>query len=154
MKVLEGDLIKLAKEGQFDVIVHGCNCMNTMGKGIAAQVRKEFPEAFRADQDTEYADEKKLGSFTFAEYPDLIVVNAYTQYHYWSPGQKRSNLAEYAAISRVFLRIKDTWGGQGKRFGIPKIGAGLAGGDWEAIQPLIEEAMAGEDLTLVEYKPC
>ena len=28
-----GDLIKLANEGTFDVITHGCNCMSTMGAG-------------------------------------------------------------------------------------------------------------------------
>ena len=39
---LEGDLIKLAKEGRFDVITHGCNCMCTMGAGIAPQMAKAF----------------------------------------------------------------------------------------------------------------
>jgi O-acetyl-ADP-ribose deacetylase (regulator of RNase III) len=28
---IDGDLIKLAKEGKFDVIAHGCNCHSTMG---------------------------------------------------------------------------------------------------------------------------
>ena len=35
MNIVKGDLIKSAKEGQFDVIIHGCNCFNTMGAGIA-----------------------------------------------------------------------------------------------------------------------
>ena len=33
MRTIEGDLIGLAKAGHFDVIVHGCNCHNTMGRG-------------------------------------------------------------------------------------------------------------------------
>lgn len=33
MKYIIGDLLKLADDGQFDVIVHGCNCFNTMGAG-------------------------------------------------------------------------------------------------------------------------
>ncbi len=41
----------------------------------------------------------------------------------------------------------------GKRIGFPKIGAGLAGGDWERIAEIIKTELAGEDLTLVEYKP-
>ena len=35
MKVTQGDLLQLALAGQFDVIVHGCNCQCQMGKGIA-----------------------------------------------------------------------------------------------------------------------
>ena len=31
MKTIEGNLISLAKAGQFDVIVQGCNCFCTMG---------------------------------------------------------------------------------------------------------------------------
>ena len=31
MFVVHGDLFKLAEQGEFDIIVHGCNCFNTMG---------------------------------------------------------------------------------------------------------------------------
>lgn len=30
LKIIHGDLIKLALLGDFDVIVHGCNCFNMM----------------------------------------------------------------------------------------------------------------------------
>ena len=42
MKYVEGDLIKLAKEGIFDVITHGCNCFCTMGAGIAVPMKNNF----------------------------------------------------------------------------------------------------------------
>lgn len=35
MKTMLGDLLSLAIDGRFDVIVHGCNCQCTMGAGIA-----------------------------------------------------------------------------------------------------------------------
>ena len=35
--------------------------------------------------------------------------------------------------------------------GYPKIGAGLAGGDWDIIYPIICEELAGEHHTYVEY---
>lgn len=41
-EVIEGDLIKLALVGAFDVISHGCNCMHTMGAGIAVPMAKAF----------------------------------------------------------------------------------------------------------------
>jgi O-acetyl-ADP-ribose deacetylase (regulator of RNase III) len=42
-----GDLIRLAILGNFDVIVHGCNCFKTMGGGIAAQIKRVFPKAYQ-----------------------------------------------------------------------------------------------------------
>lgn len=39
---IEGDLITLAKQGKFDVITHGCNCLSNMGAGIAPQMAKAF----------------------------------------------------------------------------------------------------------------
>ena len=39
----------------------------------------------------------------------------------------------------------------GKRIGLPRIGAGLAGGDWPTIRAIVDEELAGEDVTLVEF---
>ena len=52
MKEVTGDLVKLAKNGEFDVIVHGCNCECIMGGGIAKQIRQAFPTAYDADRGT------------------------------------------------------------------------------------------------------
>ena len=41
---------------------------------------------------------------------------------------------------------------KGKKIGYPKIGAGLAGGDWDLISHIIHEELAGEDHTLVKNK--
>ena len=43
--------------------------------------------------------------------------------------------------------IKQHYAGQ--RIGLPKIGAGLAGGDWEVIEKIIEEELAGENVSIV-----
>ena len=45
MKIIEGDLIQLALDGEFDLIIHGCNCFCSMGAGIAKSIREIFPEA-------------------------------------------------------------------------------------------------------------
>ena len=65
MKRIEGDLIQKAKDGEFDLIVHGCNCFCTMGAGIAKQIKKNFPQAFEEDLKTEKGDHGKLGTITF-----------------------------------------------------------------------------------------
>ena len=45
--------------------------------------------------------------------------------------------------------IKREYGGQ--RIAYPKIGAGLAGGDWSIISAIIREELAGENHTYVEF---
>ena len=45
MKIVKGDLLQMGKDGTFDIILHGCNCFNTMGAGIAAQIATKFPDA-------------------------------------------------------------------------------------------------------------
>ncbi len=151
MKTVQGDLIRLALEGSFDVIVHGCNCFCEMGAGIARAVKAQFPEAFRADLATEKGDRKKLGSFTHAAVirngHSITVINAYTQFDYRGKGIK----ADYGAIRSVFKRLKSNF--SGKRFGFPLIGAGSAGGDWKIISEIISEELRGEEYTLVEFMP-
>ena len=65
MKVIRGDLVQLALAGKFDVIVHGCNCMCTMGAGIAKQIKQKFPEAYRVDCQTKKGDRSKLGTISY-----------------------------------------------------------------------------------------
>jgi O-acetyl-ADP-ribose deacetylase (regulator of RNase III) len=148
-KTIRGDLIQLAIDGAFDVIVHGCNCQCQMGKGIALSIKKRFPEAYQADCATPKGDAAKLGTFSFANIARdefcFVVVNAYTQLHWRGEGVK----ADYEAIRKVMKEIKSMF--FGKKIGYPRIGAGLAGGDWEIISSIISEELDGEDHTYVEY---
>jgi len=149
MRTIQGDLLALALAGAFDVIVHGCNCYCEMGKGIALSIRRHFPEAYAADCATPKGDPAKLGSFSSATIErngrSLTVVNAYTQFDWRGPGGK----ADYDAIRAVMRRIAREFAGC--RIGYPKIGAGLAGGDWTVIRAIIEEELAGLDHMLVEF---
>ena len=151
MKTIKGDLIKLGKEGYFDVIIHGCNCFCTMGAGIAKAIKAEFPGAYEADLRTEKGSKEKLGSYSHAtiqlENSQLVVINAYTQFNWRGKGTK----ADYDAIRAVFKAIKDNF--TGKKIGFPMIGAGLAGGDWRVISEIISQELSGEDYTLVQFAP-
>lgn len=155
MKTIQGDLIQLAKEGRFDVVIHGCNCFSKMGAGIASQIKEAFPDAWRADWLSPLKPKEKLGRTTSSTIPiwsdgklvgTFIVVNAYTQYRYGKGCQ-----VDYEAVASCFRIIKRTHHTDRYtvKFGIPKIGAGLAGGNWNVIQQIIEEEMNGTDLTLV-----
>ena len=152
MKYIDGDLIDLARNGKFDVIVHGCNCHCQMGAGIAKQIRSECKEAYLADRVTIPGDKSKLGTITVAtieptspEHKPFIVVNAYTQYNYTREGVA----ADYDAIRSAMKLIQIKF--HGKSIGLPLIGAGLAGGDWNVIERIICEELAYENVTIVRY---
>ena len=149
MKITQGDLIKKAKDGEFDLITHGCNCFCEMGAGIAKRIKREFPGAYLADKQTSKGDRRKLGTCSFAEIENrhLIVVNAYTQFDFRGRGVK----VDYDAVRSCMNWIKKNF--PGRKMGIPKIGAGLAGGDWDTIAKIIEDELGDEDVTLVEYRP-
>jgi len=151
MKKVTGDLIKLAQQGEFDVIVHGCNCFNTMGSGVARAIRCNFSHAAEADRITKRGDKEKLGTITFSTEYDysvtpstsLTIVNAYTQYNY---GRTKRHV-DYDAVRSCFRQVKLTF--SGLRIGFPAIGAGLGGGDWSVIKKIICEELEGEDYTLI-----
>lgn len=151
MKIVKGDLIDLALQGKFDIIIHGCNCFCTMGAGIAKQIKEKFPEAYEADKRTISGDKSKLGKFSFSlvvrDDVSFFVVNAYTQYDY---GNNKTNV-DYVAIRSCFKNIRTSFYLPELKIAYPKIGCGLAGGDWEKVRKIIEEELKGYNHTYVEY---
>lgn len=153
IKYVEGNLITMAQNGEFDIIAHGCNCFCTMGAGIAPQIAKAFPSAEKADNETLKGDPYKLGTWSMGidevqgSRKKLRILNLYTQY---STGGQRA--VDYAAIKYCFLKIRKTFP-ETDKIGIPKIGAGLGGGDWDVIEDLIKSVAPKMDITCVIYKP-
>jgi len=149
LQTRNGNLLQLADDGVFDVIVHGCNCFNEMGAGIAKQIKSHYPEAYEVDQKTTKGDISKLGTYTIAEHNGLIIVNAYTEYKYG-----RGKQVDYEAIQQVFHRIVRDF--SDKKIGIPKIGAGYGGGRWKIIHDIIYKEMKEtgktNNITVVIYK--
>ncbi len=157
-KSITGDLLTMSLEGRFDIIAHGCNCHNTMEKGVALAVKRAFPEAWAADQATTKGDSRKLGNFSRAwvkvkNGKKLLVVNLYTQLFWGPPGREGDTLEDrQAAIASSSLalatllkenRRKAPWAPGKPILGIPRIGAGLAGGNWDTNRALIVAALGG-----------
>lgn len=150
MKTVKGDMIEMALNGQFDMIIQGCNCFNTMGAGLAKQIADKLPVAVKADNCTLPGDIEKLGGVTCARYTDentsFLIINAYTQYE---PGP----CAEYAAIDRALKLVYDSFHDQNLRIAVPEIGCGIGGLKIEVVKQIIERRLAGLDVTLVEFAP-
>jgi O-acetyl-ADP-ribose deacetylase (regulator of RNase III) len=139
---MQGDLIELAKTGEFDVVLHGCNCYNTMDKGIAAQFKEHFPMVYEADCRTLKGNPQKLGTYSRVTLPNgVIVLNCYTRYRYGP------NSVNYQAVREVLRGVRDEF--VGKKVGMSMIGAGLAGGDWERISKYIDKYLPNS--TVVEW---
>lgn len=162
MKYIEGNLITMAENGEFDVIIHGCNCLNVMGSGIAAEIKSKYPLAFEADIKASTIWKEpvaKLGNFSTATVVSpnntpFIIVNAYTQVNFSPRGIDHFEYESFHVILKKLLVLAKS----GVRFGFPYIGMGLAGGDSNRIIPMIQtfstQASAnGASTTLVEFKP-
>lgn len=145
MKLVTGNLLNMAENGDFDAIVHGCNCFHAMRSGIARQIAIRYPNVEQADFDTEKGSKAKLGNFSYAWVnkgsSSFIVVNAYTQYK-WS-GQK--DVFEYKAFDTFLNRLTGFMFAMHEhkaevvRIGFPKIGCGLARGNEEKIMGSLKD---------------
>lgn len=143
-----GDLLAAPER----VIVHGCNAQGVMGKGVAKLIRDRYPAAYAAYRAAHEQHGLKLGQTIWVPCDPHTVVNAITQADYRRAASETTLHADYDAIRAAFHEINATarmtqkvasaaaaHGGAIERIALPLIGAGLAGGSWRVIAPIIEE---------------
>ena len=160
--------IKLQKKTQTItnkcLLIHGCNCFCTFGAGFAFQLKKAFPRAYNEDLKTKRGDISKLGSFTSFQLNNIItIINAYTQYGY---GKDKKTIAYnikpqlkiidknfpqeqqfiYGAFINILLTLNEKFPDSEYDFRLPKIGSGLAGGDWDIIEDIIIKLNPNRDI--------
>lgn len=155
-KEVYGNLITLGSEGEFDVITHGCNCFCQMGAGIAPQMAKAFGcDKFPKEAPEYKGDINKLGTIDYQKVAighglGLIVVNSYSQYHYGrNHADGVSKPLDYDALTLCLRKINHTF--KGKHIGLPQIGAGLAGGNWNRIKNIIQQELRDCEVTVVIF---
>lgn len=149
-KEIEGDLLELFEKGELDVIAHGCNCRTLMGAGIALQIKKKYPAVFEADGRYALKDMDRLGNYSYMyvrreEAGFGLIFNLYTQYN---PGK---NL-DYAALKLALQKLGNIYKGSDSKIGLPLIGCGIAGGNWETVQNMIKTLLADCNVIIVKYK--
>jgi len=146
-KEIEGDLLAMASD--FDFIGHQCNLYHSFGAGIAKQIKDKFPWAYAADLATPWGDDNKLGTYSIGEAgdDDPVIVNFYCQVGFRSSDGPAT---AYEYMRGAFRKFNDQF--PESTLGLPLIGAGLAGGDWEVIRGIIRRELKDIYVTVVKYK--
>lgn len=123
-------------EAKEKVIVHGCNNYGVMGSGVAKQIRDKWPNVYDVYHLKYQVFGLELGSIIPVETIDgKIIVNAITQDGFGRDGKQ---YVKYDAIENCFISINDrapSW--EATEIAMPRIGAGLGGGDWKIIEEII-----------------
>jgi O-acetyl-ADP-ribose deacetylase (regulator of RNase III) len=128
-------------ESQAQTVVNTVNCVGVMGKGIAAQFRKRYPEMFRAYRDI---CEKKLlepGTLWLWKAPDQWILNFPTKRHWRYP----SKLEWIDAGLKKFVAEYETRGITEISF--PRLGCGNGGLDWDEVRPIMEKHLSPLPIT-------
>ena len=143
-----GDLLSEDAEA----LVNAVNCVGVMGRGLALQFKRAFPDNFRA-----YARACGRGEVTpgrmhvhdlgRTENPHCIV-NFPTKRH-WRDGSRIEDVEAGLADLRRTVREREI-----RSIAVPPLGCGLGGLDWSGVRPRIEDALGGvSGLKIVIFNP-
>ena len=121
-------------------LVNTVNCVGVMGRGVALQFKKAFPDNFKA-----YAQACKLGRVVSGEMfiyetnslaNPRFIINFPTKRH-WRGNSRLDDIESgLRALASDLRRLKI------ESVAIPALGCGLGGLDWNRVRPLIETAFA------------
>ncbi|MFD6444063.1 macro domain-containing protein [Promicromonospora sp. NPDC060204] len=144
MTEVHGDLL----EADVDALVNAVNTVGVMGKGIALQFRRTYPEMYDAYALACKAGEVAVGQMhvwpTGAPIGPRYVVNFPTKKH-WRSGSQLSYIEDgLVDLVRVIQELEI------RSIAVPPLGAGHGGLDWTEVRPRIETALGG--LTDVEVR--
>lgn len=152
---VDGDLLKVQKELNLNIICHQVNCQGVMGSGIAKQIRDTYPivyENYKKKCDIFIKANNKeslLGMIQIVGlyenyYKDIkhpAVCNFFSQYNYGYDGRRYTS---YDAFWMCLNELKRSLP-EGSTIGFPAlIGCDRGGANWAVIEKMIEEVL-GQD---------
>ena len=143
-----GNILK----SEAEAIVNTVNCVGVMGKGIALQYKKAYPENYKAYEKACRAKQVVPGVMHIFETGSLVnpkyIVNFPTKNHW----RERSRY-EYVETGLKSL-IQDIIKFQIKSIAIPPLGCGLGGLEWKKVKNMIiQEFSALPDVNVFLYDP-
>jgi O-acetyl-ADP-ribose deacetylase (regulator of RNase III) len=139
-------------ESNAQALVNTVNTAGVMGKGIALQFKKAYPNNFKAYQEACKKSEILVGKLFFTRDSNLnsgekIIINFPTKTDWRKP-------SEYSYIEKglddlVHVIEKN----QIKSIAIPPLGAGNGGLEWERVKKIIDQKLSHLDIDIFVYEP-
>ena len=126
-------------ESEAEALVNTVNTEGVMGKGIALQFAKKFPDMLQAYQLACRAGEVRPGQMHVYERQDMLnpryLINFPTKRHWRSPSRMEDIESGLSALATEIQR-------RGIRsIAVPPLGCGNGGLDWQQVRPVIEQAL-------------
>jgi O-acetyl-ADP-ribose deacetylase (regulator of RNase III) len=141
-------------------LAHGCNAQGRMGKGFAKLVRDRYPGSFDAYVKKHHESGLAPGDVVPWKGPDRNILNCITQRYYGNDGRL---YADYDAIRTCMRTIEKAARAHVARrdgifhdepvLGMPRIGTGLAGGDWNVIERILRDEISSIDVVVYDWPP-
>ena len=139
---------------KYSVICHCCNALGAWGKGFVVPLGKKYPIAKEKYLELIKASkpEDRLGSVSFARASDKIIVANIIGQYYTYPRDGKIPL-DYEALEKGFKFIIEIFKMHKMPFTVhmPKIGCGLAGGDWNRVEEIIKNTFINSNIEVYVY---
>lgn len=125
---LKGDIFSSPAQ----VLVNTVNTVGVMGKGVALEFKKRYPEMFKSYERVCNDKQLEIGKLLLWKGPDKWVLMFPTKQHWRNPSK-----LEY--IETGLQKFADTYMEKGiTSAAFPRLGCGNGGLDWEKVRPLME----------------
>ena len=139
-------------EAEAEALVNTVNCEGFMGKGIALQFKKAFPDNFKAYERACRAGEVQPGRmFVFSTGSMMnprYIINFPTKRRWREKSKMEDVEAGLKALVEEVRRLKVS------SLAMPPLGCGHGGLVWRKVRPLIEQAFAGlPDVRVALFEP-
>lgn len=155
IRYLMGDATEPVGEGE-KIITHCCNDIGAWGSGFVVAISKKWPEPeARFRQAYKDARGSQLGSVELVRVDeDIQVANIIGQRGVRSSDNPTP--VRYDALLEGFKNLADyieVWqkAGHTESVHMPRMGCGLAGGDWRIVEALIEVALIDRGIDVYVY---
>jgi len=150
IRYIKGDATNPIEQGN-KILVHICNDIGAWGKGFVLAISKKWksPESQYRQWYKDQTD-FQLGNVQFVKVEDdLIVANLIGQRNIRKT--KGQPPIRYEAVKRGLELVAQKAIEVNATVHMPRIGYGLAGGDWNEIEKIINEQLIEKDLDVVVY---
>ncbi|MGX9688461.1 Appr-1-p processing protein [Deinococcus wulumuqiensis] len=138
------------------IVVHICNDIGAWGRGFVLPLSRRYPETelrYKAWAQGQEILPFTLGQVQFVRVrPDLEVANLVGQHDIARKGQSLAQPpVRYEAIREGLGRVRVQAVRTGASVHMPRIGVGLAGGDWSVVEKILQEELVDHGLMVMVY---